>query len=247
MKKTIRSLLALLLAVLMMGSLAVTAFAEDAKEKYPAGQSYKDSEGDTTVYTVQIAAGPNKDGAERTRDELLKAGFDCFVVEENGLYRILCGKFQYKNNAFLYRELILDKTEREVAYVTEVSLPKAAVEEFGKCFKQDPFVAKAIYTGWETPTGTFVDTTTNEEETAQIYVVQCSCGDNFKGAEQRRDQLTELGFESYVVKVPFFYYIVVGAFDNRDDALDLCMQIREATGNTGIGVRMLELPASLLG
>lgn len=248
MKKTIRSLLALLLAVLMVGSLTVAAFAEDSADKYPVGQSYKDGEGDTEVYTVQVSAGPNLDGAERTRDQMLRDGFDCFIVEKDGLYYIQCGKFQDKGNAFLYRELILDKTERERAYVTSVTLPKAAVEEFVEHYKQDPFVVGNVYfNGWETPTGEFVDMTANEEETAPIYVVQFSCGQNFKAAEFRRDELTEFGFDGYVIKVPGFYYIAAGAFDNWDDAYALCKQVRETSGRMGTGVLKIELPVSLLG
>ena len=82
--KTIRSMLALLLAVLLLGSLSVVAFAEDTEPKYPEGQSYTAEEGETQVYTVQVSAGPNLDGAERTRDQMLKAGFDSFLYEVDG-------------------------------------------------------------------------------------------------------------------------------------------------------------------
>ncbi|MBR5093711.1 MAG: SPOR domain-containing protein [Oscillospiraceae bacterium] len=247
MKRSIRDLIALLLALLMLSSVAGVAFAEDAAEKYPGGQMYKSGEGDTTVYAVQIACGPNQDGAERLRDQMLRDGFDCFVLEEDGLYRILCGKFTDKNNAFLYREMILKKTEREEAFVQEVSLPKAALDAFVEHFKQDPFVARAEFNGWETPTGAFVDMTSNEEETAQIYVVQFSCGGNFKAAEKLRDQLTEKGFDGYVVKTPCFYRIVAGAFENREDAYALRDEIRQATGRRDSSVQLMTLPASLLG
>ena len=71
MKKVFRSVLPLLLAVLMMSSLAVAAFAEEPAYRYTDGQSYKAGEGETKVYTVQVSAGANLDGAERTRQELL--------------------------------------------------------------------------------------------------------------------------------------------------------------------------------
>ena len=85
---------------------------------------------------MQVSAGPNLDGAERTRDQLLKAGFDSFLYEVDGGYRIMCGKFQSKYNAKLYRELIQEKTEREDAYVTDVTLPEAAMEDFVECYQE---------------------------------------------------------------------------------------------------------------
>ena len=44
MKRSMRTLIALLLAVLMMSSLAATAFAEENETKYPAGQFFTDGE-----------------------------------------------------------------------------------------------------------------------------------------------------------------------------------------------------------
>ena len=248
MKNTIRSMITLLLAVLLLCSLSVGALAENTKAIYPDGQSYKEGEGDTQFYTVQVSAGPNLDGAERTRTQLINAGFDCFVYEVDGGYRIMCGKFPSAYDAMLYRDLIREATKRDNAYVTDVKLPDSAREDFLKVYKQDPLVVgKAMYNGWEDPTGKFVDMTANEEETALIYVVQYSCGGNFKAAEQRRDELTEKGYDGYVVKVPCFYHIVAGAFDNWNDALALCLEIRQATGNSGCSVQRLSLPASLLG
>lgn len=247
MKRSMRTLIALLLAVLMLSSLAATAFAEENETKYPAGQFFTDGEGSVTVSAVQIACGPNRAGAEYLRDTMLRDGFDCFVLEENGMYRILCGKFQDKWNAYLYREMILKETEREEAYVHEVSLPQDAVDAFVESYKADPFVAKVEFNGWETPTGKFVDMTANEEETAQLYVVQYSCGGNFQAAEKLRDQLTEKGFDGYVLKTPCFYRIVAGAFENREDAYALRDEIREATGRRDSSVQLLTLPASLKG
>ncbi len=247
MKKTIRSLIALLLAVLMLGALAATASAEDAAGKYPAGQQYKAGEGETKVYTVQVCAGPNLSGAETVRDEMLRDGFDSFLVEVDWGYLIMCGKFTDKGNAFLYREMIVKETERKDAFVIEVELPQAAVDEFVEHFKQDPACANVKFNGWETPTGPFVDMNANEGETAQIYVVQYSCGGNFDAAEMRRDELIDRGFDGYVAKYPCFYRIVAGAFDNWEDAFALCREIRQATGNWGCSVQLLTLPASMLG
>ena len=244
--KTIRSLLALLLAVLLMASLTAVAFAEETEPKYPEGQSYTAEEGETKVYTVQVSAGPNLVGAEYTRYQMLRAGFDCFLYEEDGLYHIMCGKFQYRYNAKLYQELIKEATDREKAFVTEVTLPDAAIEEFVEHYKQDPFVADPKFLGWETPTGAFLDMNINEEETQKFYVVRYSGGGNFKSAEARRDELTALGFDAYVVKVPCCYVVAVGAFDNWDDAYAFCQQVHE-TSKRGACVQLLELPASFKG
>ena len=245
--KTIRSMLALLLAVLLLGSLSVVAFAEDTEPKYPEGQSYTADEGETQVYTVQVSAGPNLDGAERTRDQMLKAGFDSFLYEVDGGYRIMCGKFQYRYNAKLYLELIKEATKRENAYVTDVTLPDAAIEDFVEHYQKDPFVAKAKFLGWETTDLKFVDMNVSEEETATVYIVRYSGGANFKAAEARAKELTEQGFDGYLIKVPCCYIVAAGAFDNWDEAYALCKQIRETTGRMGTGVQELKLPASLLG
>lgn len=246
MKNTMRSLIALLLAVLMMGSLAVAAYAEEPEYTYADGQSYEADGSQTSVYTVQVSAGPYLEGAERTRQELLAAGLDGFLYQVDGSYRIMSGKFQNKDDACRYRDLIREKTKREKAYVTEVSLPDAAIEDFIASYKQDPLVANVSFNGWETPTGAFVDMTANEEETKTLYTVQYSAGVNFIAAEGRRDELTELGFDGYVLKLPGCYLVLAGAFENRDDALALRDQIRTETGRWGTGIRALELPASLL-
>lgn len=249
MKKVFRSLFTLLLAVLMMSSLAVAAFAEEPAYRYTDGQSYKAGEGETKVYTVQVSAGANLDGAERTRQELLKDGFDAFVFqEENGRYRIMSGKFKNRYDAELYLELLKEVTKRDKAYVTDVALPDSAIEDFVANYKKDPRVVDDVkYNGWETPTGAFVDATFTEEETADLYIVRFSGGINFKAAEQRRDELAEKGFDAYVLKIPGFYIIGAGAFESREEAIALRDEIRQATGRWGTTVQQLELPVSMLG
>lgn len=246
MKKSIRSLIALLLAVLMMSSLAVIAYAEDPTYIYTDGQYYEADESLIYVYTVQVSAGPNQSGAERTRAEMLAAGFDCFLYSVDDGFRIMCGKFQDVGNAYRYCELIKKKTERDKAYVTGAYLPESALEDFVANYKQDPKVANVYFNGWETPTGPFVDMNANEEETANLYTVQYSGGSNFQAAEKRRDELIQMGFDGYVVKLSGCYIIVAGVFENREDARAYRTQIQEASNRWDSSVRQLQLPVSLL-
>lgn len=247
MKKSIRSMLALLLAVLTLASLGASACAEDPACPYTAEQYYEADENQTQVFTVQVSAGPYQDGAERTRDYMLSKGFDCFVYAADGGYRIMCGKFESKWDACRYRDLIRKETERKKAYVTDVRLPDTAIEDFKANYKQDPRVVGDVnYNGWESPTGAFVDMTGNKEETKVLYAVLYSSGINFQAAEKRRDELTEMGFDGYVAKIPGCYLVLAGAFEERDEALEYRAQIRESSGRWGTTIRQLELPASLL-
>ena len=120
MKKLMRSALALLLAVLMTASLAATALAEGPAGIYTDEQYYEADESQETYYTVQVSAGCNLDGAQRVRQTMLKAGFDCFVYYVDGMYRVMCGKFQHKEDALRYRDLI-----RENGKEVEIKLFKA--------------------------------------------------------------------------------------------------------------------------
>ncbi len=247
MKKNVRSLIALFLAVLMMASLSVTAFAEEPYT-YPDGQFYEADESQVYVYTVQIAAGPNIHGAERLRTELLDKGFDCFIYEADGLYRIMCGKFADIVNATSYCALIQKKTEREDPYISNAYLPQSAIDEFNECWKKDELiVGKVRFNGWETPTGPFVDMTSNTEETTTLYTVQYSQGTNFKAAEMRRDELIGMGFDGYVVKIHGCYLVMAGAFENREDARALRSEIRVASNRWDSSVPTMVLPVSLLG
>ncbi len=246
MKNSFRSGLSLLLALLMLCTLAGTALAEDPGSPYPDEQFYQADEGETEIFTVQVSAGPNLSGAEFLRSQMLKAGFDCFVYQTEGGYRIMCGKFTDRDNAVLYRDMIREETEQKNAYVTEAMLQDAVIKDFAEQFKQDPMVRDVRFNGWETPTGAFVDMTANEEETKTLFVVLYSSGDDFKHVEARRDELVEKGFDACVVKVPSFYYVIAGAFENRDDAKAIRDQIRQATGRWGTGVTVMELPGSML-
>lgn len=245
MKKTFRSLIALLLAVLMMASLSVTAFAEEYS--YPDGQMYEEDESQVEVYTIQIAAGPNLSGAERTRTCLLSKGYDCFIYETACCYRIMCGKFYDIVNATSYRDLIWEKLKTEEPYITKAFLPQSAIDEFYDCWKQDKLIVNNVrFNDWETPTGAFVDMTSNQEETTTIYTVQYSQGTNFKAAERRRDELIGMGFDGYVVKIYGVYLVMAGAFENRDDAREYRSEIRTASNRWDSSVQTMQLPASLL-
>ncbi len=247
MKKTLRSALALLLAALLLGTLAVTAAAEEPEYTYTDEQYYEADETLKTYYTVQVSANKDLKSAERTRQAMLKAGFDCFVYQSDGMYRNMCGKFTHTEDAVRYRDLIREKTEREKAYVTEALLPESAREEFLENLKKDPLVLGNVdFNGWETPTGPFLDMTDNEEETRQVYTVQYSSGTSFRAAEQRRDELIEYGYEATVVKLWGCYIVMTGTFENRDEAKALRGEIRSATNHWSADVRQIELPVSLL-
>jgi oligopeptide/dipeptide ABC transporter ATP-binding protein len=184
--------IALLLAALTVCSLSVVAFAEDQTCPYADEQIYQADENQVFVYTVQVSAGCSRSGAERVRSYMLSKGFDSFLFEVDGGYRIMCGKFQSKYNAKLYLELIKEATKRENAYVTDVTLPDAAIEDFVEHYQKDPFVADAKFLGWETTDCKFVDMNLNEEETATVYIVRYSGGANFKAAEARAIEMLEL-------------------------------------------------------
>lgn len=248
MKKSMRSVLALLLAVLLLGALGATAFAEEPEYTYADEQYYEADETLETYFTVQVSANKDLKSAERTRQAMLKAGFDSFVYQVDGMYRTMCGKFTHKEDAVRYRDLIRENTEREEAYVTEALLPESAREDFLESLKKDPLVVGNVdFNGWETPTGPFLDMTDNEEETALVYTVEYSSGTSFRAAEERRDELIEHGYDAKVVKLWGCYVVITGAFENRDEAKALRGEIRSATSHWSADVRQIELPLSALG
>ena len=73
MKKSFRSIVALLLAVLTVCSLSAVAFADNGYT-YDDDQIYQADENQTFVYTVQVSAGPSRSGAERVRSYMLSKG-----------------------------------------------------------------------------------------------------------------------------------------------------------------------------
>ncbi|MBR3473700.1 MAG: SPOR domain-containing protein [Oscillospiraceae bacterium] len=248
MRESMRSVLALLLAVLMLGTLAATAFAEEPEYTYTDGQYYEADETLETYFTVQVSANKDLKSAERTRKAMLNAGFDSFVYQVDGMYRTMCGKFKHKEDAIRYRDLIREVAERKEAYVTEAQLPEFALEDFLTNLKEDPLVVGDVnFNGWETPTGPFLDMTDNEEETRPVYVVEYSNGTNFDSAQERRDELIEFGYDAQVVKLWGCYIVITGAFENRDEAKALRGEIRSATGHWSADVRQIELPVSALG
>lgn len=243
MKKSFRTVIALLLAAVTLCSLSAVAFAENPGYTYTADQTYQADENQVFVYTVQVSAGCNLSGAERVRDYMLSKGFDGFIFEVDGGYRIMSGKFPHREDAWNYCDLIHKKTERGTAYVTDVRLPQEAIDEFAENFRHDPLVAnKVTFRGWENPSGPFIDMALNEEETAPVFAVQYGAGNSFKGAERARDMLIEKGFDAYVVRMPFFYLILAGKFDNKDDATALRDEIRVATDHWDPYVREIQLP-----
>lgn len=252
MKKTMRSALALLLAALLLCALAAAACAEAPEEEespylYAEGQFFEADEEQESYYTVQVSACRDRESAERSCTKMLEAGFDCFVYETDGGYRVMCGKFRHVEDAVRYRDLIRENTPREDAYVTEAFLPASAREDFLESWKKDPqIVGDPDFNDWETPSGPFLDLTANEEETRLVYTVQYSSGTSFRAAQERRDELIALGYDAAVVKDWGCYLVLTGAFENREDAKLFRDQIRSETKHWSADVRQIELPESTL-
>ena len=122
--KILRRTIAALLLVVTCLALCPSAFAFDLDQYYVADYSL------TQVYTVQIAASKSLSSSESVRDKMLRAGFDCFVYQYEGKYRIMCGKFYDYSDAEAYQKGILNATSYSHAYINNAWLPLYAVDYF---------------------------------------------------------------------------------------------------------------------
>ena len=63
----------------------------------------------STVYLVQCGVFRIAKNARNRADELTKEGFDCCVIDSDGIYRVQCGAFVDYNNAKRVRDSIKEK------------------------------------------------------------------------------------------------------------------------------------------
>lgn len=126
MKKRIvrHSLLAVLLLVALLLPFCPTALA------YCTGQYYESDPGNTMVTTVQIAASCDYYACCVERDEMVLAGYDCFIVHGSKFYHIMSGKFRNASDASSLRSQIVKNTKYTDAFVTHTYLPDSAIESF---------------------------------------------------------------------------------------------------------------------
>lgn len=127
MKKTLRTILAMLLLAATVFSAFPAAFA---KSRYASGQFYCADWGTTDVYTIQFSAGRNLGGAEKNRDSMLDYGNDAFVYSKDDYYYIMTGKFRSYSDAKSYLNSVKNIKGAEDGYITTVCLPEDAVNDF---------------------------------------------------------------------------------------------------------------------
>lgn len=127
MKKTLRTLIAVLLVAATIFSAFPAAYAYSG---YASGQYYNADCGSTKVYTIQFSAGPNLSGAEKNRDSMLDYGNDAFVYCNNDYYYIMTGKFRSYSDAQSYLNSVKYIKGAEDGYITTIYLPEYAVSDF---------------------------------------------------------------------------------------------------------------------
>ena len=245
MKMTIRRLLALLLAVATLAALPAAAEA-DGETRYPADQYFVKDESQTWGYAVQVSSSTNYSGSCKNRDKMLALGYDSFVYDIDGQYRVMCGKFRDADQANHYKEVICANTERKKAYVTNVCLPSWAYTAFEDLFRSDPNNnSGGDYIPWEEPTGPFYDGD-RAATTRTVYSVQFSSGTSFHGSEQHRDEMIAQGFDAFVYKKDGKYRTLSGMFQNKQDAQARCDAIKKYTDQSDAYVTTVDIPTSYI-
>lgn len=240
MSKLLRRLLALALAAVTVCALPAAAWA--AGSGYPSNQYFEEDTGLTKGTTVQVSASQDLHGAEKTRQKMLDAGYDCFVYFEGSHYRVMCGKFRSSADANHYRDHICSHTDRDHAYLTNVYLPEWAYKEFEKLYETDPFnTQNQGYTAWEKPSGPFYDGD-SADGTRTVYTVQVSHGTNFHRQEEHRDELIAAGFDAFVYKHNGSYASMSGMFSSSADAKVRCDAIKTYTSQTDAYVTTVDIP-----
>ena len=203
--------------------------------------SWDDTEG-TQVYTVALSSSQKAEYAQSICEKMEKAGFDAFIMEENGSYHVMSGKFHDICNALKYRDCIWSNTDRTDTYITEVTVDEEAIRSFTEDYEKNGRPGK-IKSNLEKPTGPFY-----READGKVcaYVVQFAAGTSFSGAERSRDAMTAAGFPSYVYECSRVYEIMTGAFSSKSDAEAYCQKLKDDTGNTAAYVTRAMLPAGMV-
>ena len=242
MRHIMRKALALLLAILCLGSLCAAAAADDTR--YPADQYFEADSSLTKGFTVQISAYGDKASAVKRRDSMLEKGYDSYIYLVDGKYRVMCGKFRTTEAAKHYRDHICSHTDRDSAYLTNVYLPEWAYTEFEKIYQTDPFNTQGQpYTAWEKPTGPYYDGD-SAGSTQTVYTVQISAGTNFRRQEEHRDSLMAMGFDAFVYKRSGGYKTMSGMFNSSAEAELRCYAIKTYTAETDAFVTQVPIPTS---
>ena len=65
---------------------------------------------DASFYSVQIGAFMKKDNADKMKDELIKKGYEAFVITKDNMYKVMVGKFEDAVKATSYSS-VLQKSE----------------------------------------------------------------------------------------------------------------------------------------
>ena len=203
--------------------------------------SWDDTVG-TQVYTVALSSSQTPEYAQAICEKMEKAGFDAFVLEENGSYRVMSGKFHDICNALKYRDCIWSNTDRTDTYITEVTVDEEAIRSFTEDYEQNGLPGK-IKNNLEKPTGPFYR---EADGKVGAYVVQFAAGTSFSGAERSRDAMTAAGYPSYVYECSRVYEIMTGAFSSKSDAEAYCQKLKDDTGNTAAYVTRAMLPAGMV-
>ena len=236
---TPRSLLALFLLAAMAVSFCPSAWAGT---RFPDDQYYVCDEDETHVFAVQVVATNKYSSAVSMRSKMLIAGYDAFIYEYEGKYRVMCGKFRDKQDALVYQQSIHVHTDREGAYVTNAYLPEYAVWVFEEIYWDNPVVLEPYDTYWEVPTGPyFRDDAPN---TVQAYAVQFSSGTSFNASQRNRDLMDAQGYPSFVYKINLEYKTLSGLFYDKKDAEAHRSSLVKYSDRKSAFVKTVNVPAS---
>ena len=202
--KLLRRTLAALLLVVTCLALCPAAFA------FESGQYYVADYSKTKVCTVQIAASRSLSNSESVRNKMIQAGYDCFLYQYEGKYRIMCGKFREYADAEDYLRQILKYTDYSDAYINNAWLPEWAILQF----------EEEYWNGiWSTPIwyeeGQYYEADYNQ---TKVYTVQVAATKYLDGAQAIRDEMYNYGFDCFVYRYDGKYRIMCGKFYDYSEA-----------------------------
>ena len=221
-KRVLRTALSLLLALLLVCAAAGAALAAS----YPAGQYYEHDTSLTKVTTVQIRATNTRESAEKSRDQMIAAGFDAFVYHRGDKYRIMCGKFRDIEEASDYQNRIINETDFDKAYATNAYLPESAIKAFEDIYFNGDVTSENAPRS-EKPAGPYYDGEALPNDTVTVYTVQVTAGTAFAACEERRDNLIARGYsDSFVYRTETRYKVMTGMFRDINEANARCSEVQ---------------------
>lgn len=168
------------------------------------------------VYSIAVSAGNDINGAKLVREKMMKAGYDSFIIHNEYMYHIFCGKFDNMEEALHYREMILEKTDESDAYITEVHLPEDAIQAFADAFESPyPYEDECRHVGYQRSQHyKFV------KEDKAVYTVQVAQGNQIEGAYDLCSEMYNAGYDAYVYDLKGDTYAVrCGKFAAEEDAV----------------------------